>query len=76
MTLKEWTTVFGENLADLLADKGMTQYDLARDSGLSAGSISAYVNKQSPPGIKAIVNIAYALDVTIDELVDFGDRID
>jgi transcriptional regulator with XRE-family HTH domain len=76
MTLKEWTDTFGDNLSELLVERGMTQHDLAMDSGLSAGSINAYIRKQSPPGIKAIINIAYALDVSVDELVDFGDRIE
>lgn len=76
MTLKEWTDAFGNNLSELLEERGMTQHDLVVDSGISAGSINAYIRKQSLPGIKAIVNIAYALDVSVDELVDFGDRIE
>jgi transcriptional regulator with XRE-family HTH domain len=76
MTLKEWIDNFGDNLVEILEEKGMTQNDLVRDSGISAGSINAYIHKQSPPGIKAIINIAYALDMSVDELVDFGDRIE
>lgn len=76
MTLKTWMEVFGNNLSDILKDRGMTQYDLAKDSGLSVGSVSAYINKQSPPGIRAIINIAYALDVDVNELIDFDDRIE
>lgn len=76
MTLKEWIDNFGDNLVEILQEKGMTQNDLVRDSGISAGSINAYIHKQSPPGIKAIINIAYALDMSVDELIDFGDRIE
>ena len=76
MTIKEWINVFSDNLVDILEERGMTQMDLAKDSGLSVGSINAYIHKQSPPGIKAIINIAYALDMSIDELIDFGDRIE
>jgi transcriptional regulator with XRE-family HTH domain len=76
MTLKEWIDIFGDNLAEILEEKGMSQYDLANDANLSPGSVSAYINKQSPPGIKAIINIAYSLDMDVDELVDFGDRIE
>ena len=43
---------------------------------MAVGSISSYINKKSLPGIKAIVNIAFALDVDVSELVDFGDTID
>lgn len=76
MTLKTWIDTFGDNLADLLEERDMTQLDLAKDSGVSVGSINAYIRKQSPPGIKAIINIAYALDIDVSELIDFGDRID
>ena len=76
MTLREWTEVFGDNLVDLMESKHMTQQELAKASGLSIGSINAYIHSQSPPGIKAIINLAYALDVDMNELLDFGDTID
>ena len=76
MTLKEWSDNFSDNLVELLNDRKMTQFELARHSGISVGSISSYVNKQSLPGIKAIINLACALDVDVSELIDFGDTID
>lgn len=76
MKLKEWMDAFGDNLSDLLEERKMTQQELAKASGVSVGSINAYMHKQSPPGIKAIVNMSYALDVDLNELLDFGDTID
>lgn len=76
MTLKEWTEVFGDNLVDLMEHKKMTQQELSKMSGVSIGSINAYIHKQSPPGIKAVINLSYALDVDLNELLDFGDTID
>lgn len=76
MTLKEWTNIFGENLSDIMKEKRMTQQELAEASGLSIGSINAYIHSQSPPGVKAIINLSYALDVDLAELLDFGDMID
>lgn len=76
MTLIEWSDCFSENLLELLKDRRMSQYELAQESGVSSGSISAYINKQSLPGIKAIINIACVLDVDVGELIDFGDTID
>lgn len=76
MKLKEWMDAFGDNLSDLLEERNMTQQELAKASGVSVGSINAYMHKQSPPGIKAIVNMSYALDVDLNELLDFGDTID
>ena len=76
MTIKEWSDSFSENLLELLTDRRMTRYELAQESGISAGSISAYINKRSLPSIKAVLNIAFALDVDVNELIDFGDTID
>lgn len=76
MDMKEWLDIFSDNLVELLEDRKMTQYELASDSGISTGSISAYINKQSIPGPKALINIAYSLDVSLDELMDFGSRIE
>lgn len=76
MTLKEWTTVFGENLSEIMDERNMTQQELAAASGLSIGSINAYLHGQTPPGIKAIINLSYALDAELSDLLDFGDVID
>lgn len=76
MTIVEWSDCFSDNLLELLEDRCMTQRELARASGISAGSISAYINKKALPSIKAILNIACALDVDVAELIDFGDTIE
>lgn len=76
MTITEWLDIFGNNLAEMMEDRDMTQSDLAHDSGISLGSINAYLHKQSLPGVRAIINIADALDVDISELIDFGDIIE
>lgn len=75
MTQSEWKHVFGNNLSDILEEKGMSQAQLARDSGVSMGMISDYINKRSVPGIFAVINMAYALDMEVSELIDFGDRV-
>ena len=76
MTIKEWIDNFGDSLSEILEEKGMTQRDLAKDACLPISSVNAYIRKQSPPGIKAIINMAYALDMSVDELIDFGERIE
>jgi transcriptional regulator with XRE-family HTH domain len=76
MTLKEWSNIFGENLCDLMEDRKMSQQELARVSGVPIGSINSYIHSQSTPSIKAIINLSYALDVDLIELIDFGDAID
>ena len=76
MTIVDWSKCFSEKLNELMVDRRITQYELAKDSGLSVGSVSAYVRGESLPGIKAILNLSFALDVNVDELIDFGDTID
>ena len=76
MTREEWKQIFSENLESILQEKGMTQRQLARDSGVSAAMISDYINKRQIPGIPAAINMAYALDMDVGELIDFDERVD
>lgn len=76
MTELEWLDIFGDNLVDLLKDANMTQRELADAAGLSESTVSCYIHKQKIPGLKAIINIADALDLYIDDLICFGDRIE
>lgn len=71
----EWLDIFSENLTDIMDSERMTQRDLAELTGLSQSTISKYITKQQMPGVKALVNIAYALDCSLDDLMDFGSRI-
>jgi transcriptional regulator with XRE-family HTH domain len=76
MTRTEWLHVFGDNLVELIEEAGMSQSQLARESGLSVSRINDYVNKNATPSVFAIINMAYALDVSVSELVDFGEEIE
>ena len=76
MTQTDWKDVFGDNLSSILREKGFTQLRLSRDSGVSTAMISDYINKRSVPGLFAAINIAYALDMSLDELVDFDEPIE
>lgn len=75
MTQTEWRDIFANNLISILEEKGMSQKQLSVDSGISMSTISDYINKRSMPGLIAIINMAYALDVNVDEFIDFGERI-
>jgi transcriptional regulator with XRE-family HTH domain len=76
MSEQEWLDIFASNLDAMIRDKGMTQLDLADDTGLSKSTISSYINARKMPGVKAIVNIAYALDCDVSDLIDFGETIE
>lgn len=75
MSELEWLDIFGDNLVSLLRDARMTQRELADAAGLSESTISSYIHKTKIPSLKAIINIAYAFDISMDELIDFGDMI-
>lgn len=75
MTELEWMDIFGDNLRDILKEYGMTQRQLAEETGLTESTISNYINKRKIPSMRAIVNIANALDISTDELINLDDRI-
>ena len=76
MSEVEWLEEFRINLLRMMDEDRITQKELADDSGLSEASISYYVNGTKMPGVRAIVNLAYALDCSTDDLIDFGEMIE
>lgn len=76
MTQGEWKDTFGDNLSALLRERGFTQKQLAKDSGVSEGMISDYINKFTAPSVFAAINLAYAMDVDVDDLLDFDEMIE
>ena len=75
MTESQWMQCFSNKLKELLDYANMTQLDLAIESGLSTSVISRYLNCITMPKASALVNLAYALNCSVDELVDFGSKI-
>lgn len=76
MTETEWIEIFRKNLVELMAERGYSQGDLSESIGVADATISRYLNGERIPNIKSIVNLAYELDVPLDDLIDFGDRIE
>lgn len=68
----DWLQLFGDNLKELMRERGWSQADLAYATRMSEPTISSYVNKTRMPGIKAVINIAYVLDIPVESLIDFG----
>ena len=75
MTQAEWLDRFKNKLVTVMSDRGFSQNRLARESGLSTSRINDYVKGKSVPTTYAVINIAYALDMTPGELSDFNERI-
>lgn len=76
MTELEWIEIFGDNLADMLKESNMTQKELADAAGISESMVSDYIHKRRAPRLRAIINIAYALSCSVDELIDFEEMIE
>ena len=75
MTEVEWIDIFANNLRDILKDRKMSQKELANEIWISEATISRYINKQRMPSIKHILEISYALNIDVNELIDFGEPI-
>ena len=75
-SMVEWIDIFGDNLKEFIADRGMSRKEVADEANLSVTTLSEYLNKRKAPSVRSIVNLAYALDCDVGELIDFGDTID
>ena len=60
---------FGKNLAKLRKERGLTQEDLVRVSGVAISQIRRYETDKSTPSLAAITKLVEALEVSIDEMV-------
>jgi transcriptional regulator with XRE-family HTH domain len=76
MSELEWLNIFGNNLKAIMEQVRITQRELAEETGISESTISKYINKMQMPGVRAIVNMAYVLNCSTDDLIDFGDIIE
>jgi transcriptional regulator with XRE-family HTH domain len=60
---------FGQRLSRIRKQKGLTQVELARTTGLTQGLISDYELDKLRPYHEVIARFALALEVTADELI-------
>jgi len=63
---------FSENLAKLMADRGLSQSTLAAKAGITQPRISGYLTESKYskfPSLKILIALARALRCSIDELV-------
>ncbi len=60
---------FGKNLVKFRKEKGLTQEELVRISGVAISQIRRYETDKSKPSLDAITKLVKALGVSIDEMV-------
>ena len=62
-------SVIARNIKASLQERGLSQSDLARATGLTFNFISDVVTGEHMPNIAALVTIARALDTSVDSLI-------
>ena len=59
------------NLKEIRQEKGLSQTDLAKKMGISSQAVQQFENGVRTPSLERTVEIAQALDITLDELIEF-----
>ena len=61
-----------ERIQKVMDDRGMTQADLARETGITTSNIAYIVNgKTKDPRLQSVMSIAAALGVSLDYLAGY-----
>ena len=76
MSEAEWIDIFGDNLRDILIEQWTPQEELAEAIGVSEGTVSKYIRKKMMPSVRSLINMCYELDISLDELMDFGCKVE
>ena len=69
MSEVEFMDIFGDNLRDSMEMFGYNQKQLAREARISQATLSKYLSKQIMPSIPALINLTFALDCEISDLI-------
>ena len=72
MQKEEYAKAFGEYLKSLLEEKGMTQAELARRTGLTEASMSRYINGNRSPRIAQAYRMAQVIGIDMNTLIYIG----
>ena len=72
MQKDEYDKAFGEHLKSLLEEKGMTQAELARRTGLTEASVSRYINGNRTPRIAQAYRMAWTIGIDMNTLIYLG----
>lgn len=75
ITEQEWLNHFANVVRSAMERRGYTNKLLAEKARLSESSISQYLNARQMPNLRAVINLAYALQLSVDDLMDAGGRI-
>jgi transcriptional regulator with XRE-family HTH domain len=68
--MEEWKAIVGNNVKRLRKAKGLTQEQLAVDSGIDLTYAGGIERGKRNPSLEVLVRIAAALDVRLGELFE------
>ena len=74
MTEQEWRRRFSIKLSILIRKSNITRRELADKANICEPSLSFYLSCKKTPNFRSVINLAYALGCTIEELIDFGEQ--
>ena len=72
MQKEEYAKTFGEHLKSLLEEKGMTQAELARRTGMTEASVSRYISGKRIPKIAQAYEMAQVIGIDMNTLICLG----
>ena len=72
MQKEEYAKAFGEYLKSLLEEKGMTQAEFARRTGMTEASVSRYISGQRTPRISQAYGMAQVIGIDMNTLIYLG----
>ena len=72
MQKDEYAKAFGEYLKSLLEEKGMTQAEFARRTGMTEASVSRYISGQRTPRISQAYGMAQVIGIDMNTLIYLG----
>ena len=75
MNREEWLCGFRFRVRQLMNEKNITQRELAYKLYISEAAVSRLLNGNLMPSMKTVINISYALNVSIDRIAYLGGRI-
>lgn len=75
MKREEWLCSFRFRVRQLMNEKNVTQRELADKLYISEAAVSRLLNGNLMPSMKTVINISYALNVSIDRIAYLGGRI-
>lgn len=68
-----YNLIFFTNILRLLEERNMTKQELSQQAGVSISFLSDLTNGKANPSLRVMESIAYALDVSLPELLETTD---